>query len=152
MRKLTFIISLFIFSSALAQVNEKILADTVSFITSEIKTLECLNYGQDTYRLNYEDCNLEYERTFFSDEEKWLIYDFWLADIDEEQMSLEFAEGGWRITLVSPNKKIEYDATEGSGWVSEMHIYSKDQAPLLAIGKALYYAIKKCKGLDRFKK
>ena len=111
-----------------------------------------MNYEQDTYRLNFEDCNLEYERKFKGKEDRWLIYDFWLADIDEEKMSLDFAEGGWRIVLVSPDKKIEYDSSEGSGWVSEMHIYGTDQAPLIEIGRALYFAIKNCKKLDRFKK
>ncbi|WP_421763268.1 hypothetical protein [Ekhidna sp.] len=76
---------------------------------------------------------------------------FWLVDIDEEKMSMDFAEGGWRIVLISPNKKIEYDSSEGSGWVSEIHIYGKDQASLIPIGKALYFAIKSCKSLDRFK-
>ncbi len=134
------------------QVNEKVLADTINFISKEIKALESLNYKQNAYRLNFEDCNLEYERTFLGEEGKWLIYDFWLPDIDEDKMKLDFAEGGWRITLVSPNKRIEYDADYGSGYVSEMHIYGKDQEPLVAIGNALYFAIRSCKGLDRFKR
>ena len=151
MKKIVCAIALLAVLTAKSQVNEKVLADTVKFLTDEISALESLNYEQKMYRLNFEDCNLEYERKFLGEEGKWLIYDFWLADIDEEKMSLDFAEGGWRITLVSPGKKIEFDSNDGSGWVSEIHIYGKDQAPLLAIGKALYFAIKNCKRLDRFK-
>ncbi len=145
------IVGFFLISGLSAQVSEKVLADTISFITNEIKALESMNYDQNAYRLNFEDCNLEYERKFKGEQDKWLIYDFWLADLDEEKMSLDFDEGGWKMTLVSPGKKIEFDSSEGSGWVTEMHIYSADQAPIIAVGKALYYAIKSCKGLDRFK-
>ncbi|MEP1035302.1 hypothetical protein [Ekhidna sp.] len=151
MRKFVYAFALLSFSLASAQVNEKVLTDTVEFITIKVKALESLNYGQNIYRLNYEDCNLEYERSFKSEEGKWLIYDFWLADIDEEKMSLEFDEGGWKMTLVSTGDKIEFDSNNGSGWVSEVHMYSADQAPLVEIGRALYYAIKSCKGFDRFK-
>ncbi|WP_421763269.1 hypothetical protein [Ekhidna sp.] len=70
------IAGIFTLSSLSAQVNEKMLADTISFISNEIKALECLNYEQDTYRLNFEDCNLEYERKFKGEEDRWLIYDF----------------------------------------------------------------------------
>ena len=152
MRKLAFVLLVCSFSMAEAQVNEKVLADTIEFITKKVQALESLNYNQKIYRLNYEDCNLEFERTFKGEEDKWLIYDFWLAEIDKEKMSLEFDEGGWKMTLVSNGDKIEYDSDSGSGWVSEVHFYSADQAPLLEIGRALYYAIKSCKGLDRFKK
>ena len=146
------LIGFFIISNLSAQVNEKVLADTVKFITNEITALESLNYGQKATRLNFEDCNLEYERSFKEDEDKWLIYDIWLADLDEDKMRLDFDEGGWKLTLVSKGDKIEFDSSEGSGWVSEIHMYSGDQAPLIAIGKALYFAIKSCKGLDRFQK
>lgn len=152
MKKITYIITILIFSSVSAQMNEKVLADTISFITSEIKAFESLNYSQNAYRLNFEDCNLEVETKFNGVEDEWFIHDIWLSEIDEEKMSLEFDEGGWKMTLVSPNKRIEFDSHNGSGWVSEIHIYNKDQAPLLAVGRALYYAIKSCKGLDRFKK
>jgi hypothetical protein len=150
-RIIIILFSLFIGTCIKAQVNEKVLADTINFITSEVKVLESMNYGQNLYRLNFEDCNLEYERKFKGEEGKWLIYDFWLTDLDEEKMSLHFDEGGWKMTLVSPGKKIEFDSNDGSGWVSEMHIYSADQAPLIAVGRALYFAIKSCQGLDRFK-
>lgn len=152
MRKFVFVLLLLSFLLTNAQVNEKVLADTIVFITESVKALESFNYDQNIYRLNFEDCNLEYERSFKGEEDKWLIYDFWLADIDEEKMSLEFDEGGWRMTLVTNGDKIEYDSNHGSGWVSEVHLYSADQAPLLTIGRALYFAIKSCKGLDRFKK
>lgn len=152
MRKIIFLVLLLPFFLAKAQVDEKVLADTVEFITGKVKGLESLNYGQNIYRLNFEDCNLEYERSFKSEEGKWLIYDFWLADIDEEKMSLDWDEGGWKLTIVTIGDKIEFDSNSGSGWVSEMHMYSGDQAPLIEIGRALYYAIKSCKGLDRFKR
>ena len=66
-------------------------------------------------------------------------------------MRLDFEDGEWKLKLVSPDKKIQFDATNSSGWVSEMHLSSKEKEPFIAIGKALYFAIKSCKGLDRFK-
>ena len=118
MKKIAYIISLLVFSSVGAQVNEKVLADTVAFITKEIKALESLNYSQKAYRLNFEDCNLEVETKFNGVEDEWFIHDIWLSEIDEEKMSLEFDEGGWKMTLISPNKRIEFDSHNGSGWVS----------------------------------
>ncbi len=152
MRKFVYAILLLSFSLIKAQVNEKVLADTVQFITIKVDALESLNYDQNIYRLNYDDCNLEYKKSFKGEEDKWLIYDFWLVDIDEDKMSLEFDEGGWKMILAANGKKIEYDSNVGSGWVSEIHIFSADQAPLIEIGRALYFAIKSCKGLDRFKR
>ena len=152
MRKLVItLMTFFVISSLSAQVNEKVLADTVNFITDGIKILESLNYNQSAYRLNFEDCNLEYERTFKGEQDRYIIYDIWLADLDEEKMSLDFDEGGWKMTVVSKGDKIEYNSSQGSGWVSEVHIYSEDQAPLIAIGRALYFATKSCKELDRFR-
>ncbi|MEO9482287.1 MAG: hypothetical protein ABJG47_02530 [Ekhidna sp.] len=150
MRKSLFGLILFSTSMSFAQADEVVLADTVKFIVNEVKSLESLNYGQNIYRPNFEDCNLEYERSF-SDDTQWLVYDFWLSDLDESKMRLDSVEGEWQLKLVSSRKKIEFDATRGSGWVSEMHFYSKEKEPILAIGKALYFAIKSCKGLDRFK-
>lgn len=152
MKKFVCVLLLLSFLQTKAQVNEEVLADTIAFITAKVKELESFNYNQIMRRLNFEDCNLQYERAFKDDEDKWLIYDIWLADIDEEKMSMGFDEGGWKMILVSNGEKIEYDSNNGSGWVSEVHIYSADQAPLLEVGRALYYAIKTCKKLNRFKK
>ncbi|WP_436517677.1 hypothetical protein [Ekhidna sp. To15] len=153
MRKIVFVIILLASSSLSAQVDEKVLADTIAFVASSISQLQHEDLKFKCYRLNYDDCNLECEE---SDTEKggsWMISSFFLPDIDEDKMKLIQQENGdWTLILVSGSMKIKYDKEDGSGLKTNLVLYSKEKEPLLAIGKALYFAIKSCKGLDRFKK
>ena len=59
----------------------------------------------------------------------------------------------WVLKLETINglKTIQYSSSIPTGNVNKLNLYSDDKEPLIAIGKALYFAIKNCRGLDRFK-
>ncbi|MEM9339338.1 MAG: hypothetical protein AAGA66_11465 [Bacteroidota bacterium] len=142
---------LIITTSVFAQVNEMKLADTVKFINQEISGLQSLNYNQESTRLNFDDCNIEYYRTMKNDTNHWEIYSYWLPDLDEHKMKVEFSEGSWILKLTTlSDRKIKFDTTHGSGKVSTFSFFSEEKAPLIEIGQALFYAIRNCKRLDRF--
>lgn len=141
---------------ATAQVDEIVLADTVVFITTAINDLESTRINQEIYRLNFDDCNLEMTiSSKDTDEASWSIEAFWLPDIDESKMRVVFLEKTeeWALQLVCTDKARKIKGTSNfSTWNTfDLHIHSATKEPLISLGKALYYAIQSCKGLDRFK-
>ncbi|MEP5612494.1 MAG: hypothetical protein ABJP45_09610 [Cyclobacteriaceae bacterium] len=136
--------------SLFGQVDEVVLADTVKFISAVVSELKSERMTQEAVRLNFDDCNLEYTQSHTNRRVDFI--EFWLADLDEEKMRLEFNEKAseWSLKLVCKEEKRRIQAT-GSGMISKLYIYSSEKEPLISLGNALFYAIQNCKGLDRFK-
>ena len=152
MRKFFMVLLILNFLDSSGQQNEKVIADTIAFVTESINKLEGTKFQFECYRLNFDDCNLECEETT-TEEGRWTISSFFLPDLDEEKMKLLQQPGGeWTLILFSESMKIKYDEEDGSGLKEHVLLWSEKPEPLLEIGKALYFAIKSCKGLDRFKK
>ena len=153
MRKFTFIFIYPFLISVHAQVNEKVLADTVQFILQSSERLQCAGYEQQMLRLNFDDCNFEIHHTEKENPDRWNIYSFWLPHLDETKMRLVLQENNeWALILSAPQSEMQYDRNDGSGYTSQALLYADKKEPLVAIGQALFFATQQCKGLDRFKK
>ncbi|SNT18976.1 hypothetical protein SAMN05421640_2749 [Ekhidna lutea] len=140
------------FYGALGQKTEKQLMDTIDFVTQEIQTLTNSDYAYKAYRLNYDNCNLEIEQAPQGDSTKWDLFAFWFVDIDETKMKvLEQPNGEWGLILntISEEWKIKYVSETDSGRRNFIIMLSDDREQLIALGQAIYFAIKKCKSMDR---
>ena len=144
----------------LAQNQEKELGDTIQFIIDEIKSLTDVRFDQDAVKLNFDNCNLEIHQTPIGESDRWNVYSFWLPHLDEKKMQLQGQDdGSWQLILASASskiqrereKEIQYDKDTGSGYTTQVVVYSSEKQPLIEIGQAIYYAILECKGLDRFR-
>lgn len=141
-----------IFSFAIGQSLEKQLFDTVDFATIRIQSLENGSFSYNSFRLNYDDCNLEIHQEPKGDSTKWDVFAFWLVDLDERKMRLiEQPEGEWSLILdtISGEWKIKYDSERNSGRRNSIILFSKEKEPLIEIGQAMYFAIKACKSMNR---
>jgi len=136
------------------QIDEVVLADTVSFVCAIASEMKNDQMEQEVVRLNFDDCNIEYSRSFAAGE--WEVHEFWLVDLDEKEMKLSFDDKAksWVLSLVCKNGDRKTQVT-GSRFRPQMrskvHFYNYEKKPLISIGNALFYAIRSCKGLDRFK-
>lgn len=148
---MSFILSL-AFYGAIGQNPEKQLMDTIDFVTQEIQILTNSSYDYKAYRLNYDNCNLEIKQTPKGDSTKWDLFAFWFVDIDETKMKvLEQPNGEWGLILntISEEWKIKYVSETDSGRRNFIIMLSDDREQLIALGQAIYFAIKKCKSMNR---
>ncbi len=143
-----------------AQVSERKLSDTIQYLIAEITSLENEAYQQELFVLNFDPCNLEIHLTPRNNPDKWNIYSFWLPNLDENQMQLLPQKNGeWTLILKSMSlelledkrKEIQFSKDDDSGFTDTVMIYGADKDSLISIGKAMYFSIQQCKGLDRFK-
>lgn len=153
MRKTLLILALVLLSyGTFSQNNEAQLTDTVKYLNQKISELEYEGYTVESYRLNFDDCNIECK--FNSIEgDQWRIIEFWLLDIDESRLRWEAKDDKWVLRIFSKDdaKSFQMDKTDGYEEVSELTFESDNKEKILEIGRVLFYAIKQCKGLDRFK-
>ncbi|WP_421763266.1 hypothetical protein [Ekhidna sp.] len=141
-----------IINAAFGQNLEKQLADTIDFATMQIQSLENESYNYNSFRLNYDDCNLEIHQAPKSDSTKWDVLAFWLVDLDETRMRLlEQSDGEWSLIVdtISEKWKIKYDSETDSGRRNSIILFSNDRKELIELGQALYFAIKSCKAMGR---
>lgn len=136
-----------------AQVDEVVLTDTVRFLCSSIGSLVSDKMTQEAFRLNFDDCNIEYTR--YLSRNRYEIREFWLNKLDVKKMQIDFNEvtNEWTLRLEGESEKM-IQATGSwysAGWKSYLYLHSKEKDPLVSIRDALNYAVKSCKGLDRFK-
>lgn len=137
---------------AFGQTNETQLADTVKYLNQKISELEYEGYTVESYRLNFDDCNIECKFNSTGGDQ-WRIIEFWLPDIDESRLRWEAKEDRWVLRIFSKDeaKSFQMDKTDGYEEVSEFTFESDSNEKILDIGSVLFYAIRQCKGLDRFK-
>ena len=137
---------------AVAQNLEKQLTDTVDFITQEIELLDNETYNYKAYRLSYANCNLEIQLSPKADSTKWDLLAFWFVDLDESTMKLlEQPNGEWGLVLNTSlaDSKIKCVSETNSGRRYFIILLSADREQLIALGQAIYFAIKNCKGMNR---
>ena len=67
--------------------------------------------------------------------------------------------GEWALILKSMSrellndrkKEIQFSKDDDSGYTTTVLIHGADKESLISVGKAMYFSIQQCKGLDRFK-
>ncbi|WP_424962128.1 hypothetical protein [Ekhidna sp.] len=152
MRKLLLLnLILSTFFGSYGQSSGKALPDTVSAIVSRINSLESWLRDQEAFRLNFENCNLEIHQTNLQSQ-GYSIYSFWLIDLDEQKIRLEYIDqfGTWVLKLETKNrlKTIQYSSSIPMGNVNKLHLYSDEKEPLIAIGKSLFLQLRIAKALS----
>ncbi len=134
-----------------AQVSERQLMDTISFLLSNITEVQSNSYTYEAFRLNMDDCNLEIQESNKADTTKWNIHSFWLPDLDESKIRiLEQPDGEWGLIFESSEAwKIKHVSAATSGRKSLMVIFREEKQLLIDVGQALFFAIKRCKSQGR---
>lgn len=151
MKFVTFIFCVFTGFFIYAQPSERNLNDTVTFIVNEIIKLENSSYTYKSYRLDFDDCNLEIEAVNKSDSTKWNMYALWLMDLDESKMRvLPQPDSSWGLILETRDPwKIKFVSQKDSGRKNHVVLFNDDRQELIAIGQAIYYGIKSCREIGR---